>query len=274
MDIRQIAFDLDGTLLRSDKTISPRTMRALHAAAQRGVLLVPATGRLYRALPETLTDASLFSRMILVNGAQIYDNAAGVTLAREELTPEQARRMLAHLGTLNVVRGIYLDGQGYMSRRDFDTLDQIALSPAAAAVMRRTYLPAEDLDELAGRAPSVQKLMAFFRHLPDRLPAIRSTTERFPEYAVSSSIANNIEINARNATKGAALGTLCRLLGLELSQCMAFGDDTNDCSMLRAAGLGVAMENAAPEVRACADTVTESCDDDGVARMIERVLEL
>ena len=56
MDLRLIAFDLDGTLLRSDKSISPRTMHALHAAQERGVLLVPATGRLYRSLPEALLE--------------------------------------------------------------------------------------------------------------------------------------------------------------------------------------------------------------------------
>ena len=73
MDLRLIAFDLDGTLLRSDKSISPRTMHALHAAQERGVLLVPATGRLYRSLPEALLDEQLSRYFILVNGAQVYD---------------------------------------------------------------------------------------------------------------------------------------------------------------------------------------------------------
>ena len=85
MDLRLIAFDLDGTLLRSDKSISPRTMHALHAAQERGVLLVPATGRLYRSLPEALLDEQLSRYFILVNGAQVYDSLESRTLLREEL---------------------------------------------------------------------------------------------------------------------------------------------------------------------------------------------
>ena len=93
MDIRLIAFDLDGTLLRSDKSISPRTMQALLAARERGVLLVPSTGRLLRSLPEPLLDKSLTRYHILVNGAQVYDSFEDKTLLREELTPQQAMCM-------------------------------------------------------------------------------------------------------------------------------------------------------------------------------------
>ena len=78
MDIRLIAFDLDGTLLRSDKSISPRTMQALLAARERGVLLVPSTGRLLRSLPEPLLDKSLTRSHILVNGAQVNASAGHV----------------------------------------------------------------------------------------------------------------------------------------------------------------------------------------------------
>ena len=106
MDLRLIAFDLDGTLLRSDKSISPRTMHALHAAQERGVLLVPATGRLYRSLPEALLDEQLSRYFILVNGAQVYDSLESRTLLREELPPELALPMLQFLKTRNVVRGV------------------------------------------------------------------------------------------------------------------------------------------------------------------------
>ena len=257
MDIRLIAFDLDGTLLRSDKSISPRTMQALLAARERGVLLVPSTGRLLRSLPEPLLDKSLTRYHILVNGAQVYDSFEDKTLLREELTPQQAMCMLHFLKSHNVLRGVYIDGLGHMSREDFSEIEAV-----------------EDLDAVTAQHNSVQKIIAFFRNPDDKQATIREITARFPGYAVSSSLGNNIEINAQNATKGSALCFLCEKIGVPIGQCMAFGDGTNDYSMLRAAGFGVAMGNASEEVQSCADAVTETNEEDGVARMIERVLGL
>ena len=274
MDIRLIAFDLDGTLLRSDKSISPRTMQTLLAARDRGVLLVPATGRLLRSLPEPLLDSRLTRYRILINGAQVYDSVLDHTMLREDLTPALAMRMLHFLKDHNVVRGVYIDGLGHMSREDYAALDTIAGVPASAALMRRTYRPEDDLEALTSASASVQKVLAFFHNPDEKHAVIREIISRFPGYAVSSSLGNNIEINAKNATKGNALRFLCKAVGLSPAQCMAFGDGTNDYSMLRAAGLGVAMGNASEEVQSCADAVTETNDNDGVARMIERVLGL
>ena len=274
MDIRLIAFDLDGTLLRSDKSISPRTMQALLAARERGVLLVPSTGRLLRSLPEPLLDKSLTRYHILVNGAQVYDSFEDKTLLREELTPQQAMCMLHFLKSRNVLRGVYIDGLGHMSRKDFSEIEAVAATPATAALMRRSYQTDEDLDAVTAQHDSVQKIIAFFRNPDDKQATIREITSRFPGYAVSSSLGNNIEINAQNATKGSALCFLCEKIGVPIGQCMAFGDGTNDYSMLRAAGFGVAMGNASEEVQSCADAVTETNEEDGVARMIERVLGL
>ena len=274
MDLRLIAFDLDGTLLRSDKSISPRTMHALHAAQERGVLLVPATGRLYRSLPEALLDEQLSRYFILVNGAQVYDSLESRTLLREELPPELALPMLQFLKTRNVVRGVYIDGLGHMSLSDYEEIDDVAATPATSALMRRSYQTDEDLDAVTAQHDSVQKIIAFFRNPDDKQATIREIISRFPGYTVSSSLGNNIEINAQNATKGSALCFLCEKIGVPIGQCMAFGDGTNDYSMLRAAGFGVAMGNASEEVQSCADAVTETNEEDGVARMIERVLEL
>ena len=92
----------------------------------------------------------------------------------------------------------------------------------------------------------------------------------WPDMALSSSFINNIEINSLDATKGAALAFLCDYLGVDVSQSMSFGDGTNDISMLKAAGIGVAMGNAMDEVKVHADYVTDTCDNDGMAKAIER----
>ena len=274
MDLRLIAFDLDGTLLRSDKSISPRTLQALHAAQERGVLLVPATGRLYRSLPEALLDEQLSRYFILVNGAQVYDAQEDKTLLTEELPPELALPMLQFLKTRNVVRGVYIDGLGHMSREDYAAIHSVARTFATETLLRRSYCPTDDLEQFTASAHSVQKIIAFFHDPSEKQPVLREIAANFPGYAVSSSLGNNIEINAKYATKGNALRFLCRQLGIYPAQCMAFGDGTNDYSMLRAAGLGVAMGNASEEVQSCADEVTQTNDEDGVAQMIERVLGL
>ena len=174
----------------------------------------------------------------------------------------------------NVLRGVYIDGLGHMSREDFSEIEAVAATPATAALMRRSYQTDEDLDAVTAQHNSVQKIIAFFRNPDDKQATIHEITARFPGYAVSSSLGNNIEINAQNATKGSALCFLCEKIGVPIGQCMAFGDGTNDYSMLRAAGFGVAMGNASEEVQSCADAVTETNEEDGVAHMIERVLEL
>ena len=211
MDLRLIAFDLDGTLLRSDKSISPRTMHALHAAQERGVQLVPATGRLYRSLPEALLDEQLSRYFILVNGAQVYDSLESRTLLREELTPALAMRMLQFLETRNVVRGVYIDGLGHRSLSDYEEIDDVAATPATSALMRRSYCPTDDLEQFTASAHSVQKIIAFFHDPSEKQPVLREIAANFPGYAVSSSLGNNIEINAKYATKGNALRFLCRL---------------------------------------------------------------
>ena len=96
--------------------------------------------------------------------------------------------------------------------------------------------------------------------------------ELFPELAVTSSVRNNIELNLASANKGAALEALCRHLGVAMEETVAFGDGTNDLTMLRAAGLGVAMANAAPEVKAAADRVTDDNEHAGVAKVINEFL--
>ena len=86
----------------------------------------------------------------------------------------------------------------------------------------------------------------------------------------SVSLPTNLELNAAGATKGAALAALCRALGVDPLDTAAFGDGTNDVSMLAAAGVGVAMANGAPETRQAADLVTVSNQEDGVALVLDR----
>jgi len=116
----------------------------------------------------------------------------------------------------------------------------------------------------------VQKIQFFTRDLDLREEVLASCARRFPGTVASASCPNNVEINAAAATKGEALRGLCDALGIALEETIAFGDGLNDISMLRAAGLGVAMGNAVPAVKAAADEVTADCDAHGVADVVAR----
>ena len=107
------------------------------------------------------------------------------------------------------------------------------------------------------------------RHLV--LEAIkREIGEKFPEIKVTASTWNNIELNIRTAHKGNALKRFAEYLGYTLEDCMAFGDGMNDFTMVEAAGLGIAMANAEPEVKRVAKYVTLSNDENGVAKGIDK----
>ena len=125
---------------------------------------------------------------------------------------------------------------------------------------------------LTARELDVQKVQVYPGDPEKRIALLRAMPEAFPAMLATSSIAENVEINAAAANKGQALLALAAHLGLRPEQTMAFGDGLNDVTMLRDAGVGVAMGNASDEIRALADVVTASCDEDGVAQVIEQLL--
>ena len=272
-----IVFDLDGTLLHNDKSIPRENVEALAAAARAGMHIVPATGRIFRGVPEVLKALPYISYYILSNGAAVYDSAADRTLYRGDIPVELALRCYEYLDTLPVIYDCYQNECGWMTRSMLEAASPyFVLEPEVLKMLYGLRKPVEELKEtLRERGEGLQKMQAFFKPEDEELrrATIREIPRRFPALQATTSVKNNIEINSVNAGKDKALLALCAALGIPAAAAIAFGDGTNDRELLRAAGLGVAMANAEEAVKRAADCVTESNEENGVARMIWRILE-
>ena len=117
----------------------------------------------------------------------------------------------------------------------------------------------------------VEKINVYVADLGDREP-LKKELSAIPGLIISSSLYNNIEINMEGATKGNALLWLASYLGISREETMAFGDGENDLSMLKAAGIGIAMANGIEAAKEAADEITLTNDEDGVAAAIERLV--
>ena len=272
MEIRLIALDLDGTLVNSKRQVTERTMRALKAASAQGVHIVPTTGRLFHAMPKEVLACDFVRYGICMNGGQIYDAKEDRILHRDEIPLEVAMRVYDYLEQFPVVYDCYVDNGAYMERESWERLDQIIVGrPLDLAYSKNLRKPVEDFrGYLRKLGMSLQKMQAFMADVSIRPAIMEGLRERFPELAISYSLPHNIEINTATAVKGNALRILCEHLGVPIGQTAAFGDGTNDISMLQAAGVGVAMGNAVPEAKAAANYVTATNDEDGVAQFIEQ----
>ena len=276
MSRKLIAFDLDGTLLDDDKRIPPEHLRALEAAAARGWVPVPATGRIVRGIPEPVKALPGLRYFIVSNGAGVYDAAEDRLLYRGDVPLELALRCYEYMDTLPVIYDCYQNESGWMTRSMYEACaPYFPTEPHMLEIVKRLRVPVDDLKEtLRQRGEPLQKLQMFFKpeDLDERERQLRRIPELFPELVATTSVSNNIEINSVNAGKDKALLALAAHLGIPREDTVAFGDGTNDLAMLRAAGLGVAMANADPKVKAAADEITGSNNDAGVARVIWRLL--
>jgi HAD superfamily hydrolase (TIGR01484 family) len=257
-----VATDLDGTIVRSDGTISTRTTQALAAAQQAGALLVLATGRPPRWLPGVADAVGHRGIAICANGAIVFDLGVDRVVASYPIEADVVRRLMERLRA--AVPGIAfgmerVDGQ-FAHEPDYHPrwspeaqtvvgrLDPLLTAPVAKLLGRREGMSSEELLELA--RDSVDGTQASLTH---------------------SSIDGLLEISAPGVTKASTLAELLAARGLGPADVIAFGDMVNDLDMLIWAGHGVAVANAHPDVLAVADEVTAANDDDGVAEVLERI---
>lgn len=267
--VKLIALDMDGTVFTDQKTVTPRTLAAIRAALDRGIVVVPASGRTLGTLPPQILSIPGIRYVITCNGARVTDQRSGQVVSRRLIPLETALELTDALSSRRCVVEASIDDQLYLSRRDAE-LELACVSPALRPFMAALRTEIDDLRSfLAGQTLDAEKMLAF---MPDDEAAaqVRRLLEGRSDLDVSFSVKNNLEINAAGASKGSALAALAEHLRIPREAVMACGDSGNDVSMLEYAGFSVAMGNAVPELKALADAVTLTNNEDGVAAAIER----
>lgn len=274
--VRLLALDIDGTLLDGRREMSRATVDAVHYAAGRGVRVTVCTGRSLPSAEEAVRRLSLNAPFVLNNGALIYDVPVRRARYLRNL-PNQlavdAVRVFRGIGFHPIVYGPLPEVQ-YFYYDSFDPDNQAFIDYAA---------------QNADRVHRVDDVCAFLRQdiacitVAERNERVESRASHIRAQLQDAGVVFEISpwdpcyqvitVMPSGVSKGDGLRRLARLLGIGLPEVMAVGDNLNDLEMLDVAGLGVAMGNGPPEIRARADHVTASVDDEGVARAIERFID-
>jgi len=276
MAYKLVAIDLDGTLLDPVGEVRPRVRRAIQAAMTAGCLVTLATGRRQRAARHIADDLGLRLPLILYTGSLIYDTQNETALYHRPLPHsflQQAIGLVREAGLRPVVLQSPLKGEyiylGPLEDDDAYTRAYAEDKIRFDLIQRRTYpelVQIEDVLTLSVAGPG-----DLARTLARTLPLqMQCSIFSYPLRHSSLADLHGFDVVQPGVSKGLALRWLAAHCGIDISQTLAIGDSMNDLELLKAAGLGVAMGNAMPEVKALADTIVASNAEDGVAEALER----
>lgn len=271
MPIRLIALDLDGTLLDSNKHVSPKTRTTIEAYARRGIYFAFATGRIKDEMRFLIHDLPFVRYAITTNGAYVRDLHTDTVIAEDTLDMEEVRTLYEKLRDIDLMFEIYADGKVLVNAEQMSHIDDYTNSRFHEFyVASRTGVP--DFEQfIYSRTKGVGKVNLHFRSDTDGF-FTRKLTAQLP-FNISYQNPRNLEFNRIGVNKGSGLLALAKVLGLGVNEIMAIGDNQNDLPMLKAAGIGVAMANSTAETLSAADHITLSNDEDGVVAAIEYYLK-
>ena len=255
-----VASDLDGTVVRSDGTISARTVAALAAVEAAGVPFVMVTGRPIRWMRQISEMTGHHGVAVCANGAVAYDLRTEQVVRSSLLSPEAGRAVVAALRA--AIPGIAFA----VERLHSGFAHEPSYVPRWDSSDPRSQAPVEDL-----LTDDVVKLLARHEGIgSDELLAAAVATGVAGATFTHSSGDGLLEMSAEGVSKASGLAAFAAELGVAPDGTVAFGDMPNDLPMLAWAGHSVAVANAHPEVLAAADEVTASNDEDGVAQVLDR----
>ena len=267
---RMIGMDLDGTLLTTEKKLTPYTQDVLKRAIAQGIIVLPATGRPVSCVPEEIMHFPGIRYAVTANGGRIVDVQENRTIYENLVPVDKAYAILSVFEKYDTLREIYYDGIGYSEETMLKNIHRYIEPGPMADYMVATRRPIPDVHaKFVETNRPVDKVQGIFASLADKDEALKEL-EKITDIEITGALSQNVEINAKDVDKGNALLRLGQILGIPGEEIMAFGDGTNDRKMLEKVGTGVAMANGVPEVKAAADYITASNDEEGVARFIEK----
>ncbi|MFD2305718.1 sugar-phosphatase [Enterococcus termitis] len=264
MSVKLVAIDIDGTLLDSNRNITPKVKETLQKANEKGIYIVLCTGRPLPGVKEQLTELDLYGDndyVITYNGSLVQATKSNEIISQYSLSYDDfleielmSRKVGTHLHTID-------DKAVYTANRD---IGKYTVHEAYLVDMPLKYRAVDEM------TPDMSIIKMMMIDEPDVLDkAISQLPESFTsKYTTVKSTEFYFEILNKEASKGNALAKLAEHLGIDQSETMAIGDNENDLSMIEYAGIGVAMGNATENIKRAADIQTSSNDEDGVAEVL------
>ena len=271
MDIKMIAFDLDETLLRIDKTIPEDNIRAIQKAGELGIHVVVATGRPVSSIGYVLDAIPSIRYGILSNGGVVLDLVTGEYISEHTIPVDVAVRFLEYGEKMGYPGDFFVKGKRFVPSGWASLVDRMEVSEGTAKLMKSNCTEKDDLISFLKTFTAIEKVSIRFFTQSQRDACMEESGKLFPELEIATSLPNNLEATSAGVTKGTGLKNLCTYLGIDTNSVLAFGDNGNDIAMLKEAGIGVAMGNSEDYVKEAADRVTLDNEHAGVGYMIEEI---
>ncbi len=284
--VQIIASDMDGTLLNDKMVISKRNAAAVKEAQKQGVHFIVSTGRAYDEVKPLITEAGFNCPMITLNGAFVLDEN-GKEISAAPIPDSIAKKIMLTLKKNGLyfevitAKGVCSDNKAKRIENFAELLASISpdtpyklavtLASARMELMNINYVD-NYMDLVDDPKTVIGKIVVFSPEGQKVLGPIKEKKKKNDNLVITSSGPGNIEINHVNAQKGVALQAYADSLNIPMDNVMAIGDNNNDVSMLKAAGISYAMGNGSDEVKMLAKYITAPNTEDGAGIAIEEVL--
>lgn len=268
---KMIYSDMDGTLLNSEKKISNINKNIIKKVQEREIVFGIATGRIYPAAKIYAKELSLDTPIICCNGAVVVDLNTNEAIISNPIKPKLLKKVVDIIKKYDVYFHMYDKDTIYSERYDLVIKYFKEFSENLSDEFKIKTSVVENIDDIIFSDREIYKVGVYFDNSKKTEKMIEELN-RDNDIEGCKSMSYMYDVMAKGINKGYALKQLGEYLNIDQSEIVAIGDNENDISMIKFAGLGVAMENATKNIKNIADYITTTNDKDGVSNVIEKFI--
>lgn len=261
--IKILAVDMDGTCLDSDGKMAPETVEALREASERGVLVVPTTGRNVNCLPKALKNQDFYRYIISSNGSLVVDTAEGKTVFEACFDSETGAEILEKTKGMLIFKAAHINRDFYTQGRILQMVVKKFFKDNSVNIVYVRNLKRF----IRKNKAQIEEFQFFYKEDESYREKLKKILSDYPDITVAHS-KGYAEIYNKKGSKGTALLALGESLGITADEIACIGDEENDISMFDVAGLPMAMGNAIDAIKERAKVILPTNDEKGVVTAV------
>jgi Cof subfamily protein (haloacid dehalogenase superfamily) len=274
MKYKMIAMDMDGTLLTTDKVVSRRNKEILKKAADMGIKLVVCTGRIFTSAWVYADLIGTEAPIIASNGAYIREKDRDEVIYMKTLPKEDIFKVVKIVKDYGFYPHLFSSDTIFTEKIIFTSKMYDKQNESLPSQKKVKIVITDDLEKTIEENYQIILKIVIVSEMDEieKLNKLRNEIASKIDASIVASAANNFEIMSKGISKGNSVKMLGDIYGISPEETICIGDNENDISMIEYAGFGVAMGNATDGLKAAADNVTDTNDNDGVAKAIEKIV--